>query len=131
MMDVGRQSTQEFQGLQQKVRRGIELLQSLEHEQLSLADTMDRLEVISRNPSVTRKILDTAEKRGAIKIEETTVVPTSNYTIDFESDIIEKRGEFDCQRCGHSLSTGYFIQLRTTEHGPFGSTCIRKVTGRE
>jgi hypothetical protein len=45
--------------------------------------------------------------------------------------VVSKEGEFTCRRCGASLSTGYFMRLEAGEHGPFGSSCIRTVTGRE
>jgi hypothetical protein len=45
--------------------------------------------------------------------------------------VVTKEGEFTCRRCGAGLSTGYFMKLDAGEHGPFGSSCIRKVTGRE
>ena len=59
------------------------------------------------------------------------MVPTSHNYVSFESDVTTKEGKFTCQRCGAGISTGYFIEFDAAEHGPFGSSCIRKVTGRE
>ena len=113
------------------VELGVELLAKLEHEELSLADAVDRIETITTSPDTTRKILDTAEKRGVIEREDGVVRPQSGAFVRFESEVVTKDGEFDCQRCGTGLSTGYFIKLENGEVGPFGSSCIRKVTGRE
>lgn len=113
------------------VELGVQLLERLEHAELSLAETLDRLETITTNPATTRAILETAQARGIIEREGTTVKPTGGRFLRFQSEIISKEGEFSCQRCGASLSTGYFMRLEAGEHGPFGSTCIRKVTGRE
>jgi len=113
------------------VELGVELLAHLEHEELSLADAVDRIETVTGDPAVTREILETAERRGVIDREGDTVVPTTRNYVSFESDVVSKEGEFTCRRCGAGISTGYFMRLEAGEHGPFGSSCIRKVTGRE
>ena len=113
------------------VELGVDLLAALEHETLSLADAVDRIETVTGDPAVTREILETAERRGIIERDGDTVVPTSRNYVSFESDVVSKEGEFTCRRCGAGISTGYFMRLEAGEHGPFGSSCIRKVTGRE
>ena len=114
-----------------RVERGLALLERLEHESLALADVVDRIEMVTSDPTVTRTILDEAELRGIIEREDGIVRPKSRQYVRFEQDVITKEGEFSCQRCGSGLSTGYFIDLEAGELGPFGSSCIRKVTGRE
>ncbi len=113
------------------VEVGVELLSKLEHEELSLADAIDRIETVTTNPSTTRTILDEAEKRGIIEREGGIVRPSSHAFVRFESEVVAREGEFDCRRCGTGLSTGHFVKLDSGELGPFGSSCIRKVTGRE
>lgn len=113
------------------VELGVQLLARLEHETLSLPAVIDRIETISTHPETTRAILEEAEKRGHIVREGDTVRPTSGQFLSFEAGVVSREGEFECRRCGASLSTGYFMQLEAGEHGPFGSSCIRKVTGRE
>lgn len=114
-----------------RVERGLALLERLEHESLALADVVDRIEMVTSDPTVTRTILDEAELRGIIEREDGIVRPKSRQYVSFDRDVITKEGEFSCQRCGSGLSTGYFIDLDTGELGPFGSSCIRKVTGRD
>ena len=119
-------------GVDDRVELGVELLAHLEHEELPLADVMDRLETVTSDPHLTREILDTAEMRGVIDREDGLVRPTSGGTyVRFQSEVVQREGEFTCQRCGADISTGHFIQFDAGEHGPFGSSCIRKVTGRE
>jgi len=113
------------------VELGVELLDALEHEELSLAAAVDRIETVTEEPALTREILETAERRGVIEREGDTVVPTTRNYVSFESDVVSKEGEFTCRRCGAGLSTGHFVRFESGEHGPFGSSCIRKVTGRE
>jgi hypothetical protein len=81
--------------------------------------------------ALTREILDTAQLRGLIEREDGLVRVRSGRSLDLERDVVRREGEFTCRRCGCSLSTGHFIRFETAEHGPFGSSCIRKVTGRE
>lgn len=114
-----------------RVERGLALLEHLEHEELSLSAVVDRIETVTTDPTVTRTILDEAELRGIIDREDGIVRPRSRAYVRFERDVITKEGEFTCKRCGSELSTGYFIDLDAGEIGPFGSSCIRKVTGRE
>jgi len=114
-----------------RVELGVELLAHLEHEELSLAEAVDRVETVTTNPAVTREILETAERRGIIRREGETVVPTTGNYLSFEGDVVSREGEFTCKRCNAGLTTGYFVQFDAGEHGPFGSSCIRKVTGRE
>jgi hypothetical protein len=113
------------------VEVGVELLEKLEHEELTLADAIDRVETVTTNPSTTRTILDEAEKRGVIEREDGIVRPKGHAFVRFESEVVARDGEFDCRRCGTGLSTGHFVKLESGELGPFGSSCIRKVTGRE
>lgn len=110
---------------------GVELLAKLEDPELSVAEAIDRLESITTNPRTTRQILEAAEERGVIEREGGEVRPKSDAYVRFESEVVTKEGEFSCRRCGTSLTTGYFIKMDAGEHGPFGSSCIRKVTGRE
>jgi hypothetical protein len=113
------------------VELGVQLLERLEHAELSIAETIDRIETITTHPATTRSILEEAEARGVIEREGTTVKPTGGRFLRFESEVVVKEGEFTCRRCGASLSSGHFMRLEDGDHGPFGSTCIRKVTGRE
>lgn len=113
------------------VELGVELLSKLEFGSLSLAEVVDRLETITTDPHLTRTILDTAERRGVIEREGATIRPMRGRFVRFERDVVTKDGEFTCRRCGSGLSTGYFFKLDAGELGPFGSTCIRFVTGRE
>jgi hypothetical protein len=113
------------------VELGVALLERLEHAELSLAEVVDRIETVSTDPRVTRAVLETAERRGVIERDEDVVRPRGGAYVSFQSDVVSKEGDFSCRRCGTDLSTGYFIDLDAGEIGPFGSTCIRKVTGRE
>jgi len=114
------------------VALGVELLAHLEHAELSVADAMDRIETVTTNPAVQREILDTAAMRGVIDREDGLVRPRTGGTyVSFDADVVVREGDFSCERCGASLSTGHFVQFDGGELGPFGSTCIRKVLGRD
>lgn len=113
------------------VELGVELLAHLEADEVPLSDAVDRLETITTDPHVTRAILDTAEMRGIVDREDGVVRPTGGTYVSFQRDVVRREGEFTCRRCGADISTGHFVQFDAAEHGPFGSSCIRKVLGRE
>lgn len=117
---------------EEKRALGVELLAHLEDEELSLAETIDRIETVTSSPSLTRTILDDAELQGIIEREDGRIrVQRGGTYVGFDEQVVAREGEFDCRRCGASISTGHFVQFRTGELGPFGSQCVRKVTGRE
>jgi len=116
--------------VEETVEVGVAVLATLEGE-LSLSATIDRIETVTTDPALTREILDTAQLRGLIEREDGLVRVRSGRSLDLDRDVVKREGEFTCRRCGCSLSTGHFIRFETAEHGPFGSSCIRKVTGRE
>ncbi|WP_256684448.1 DUF5830 family protein [Halococcus qingdaonensis] len=112
------------------VELGVSLLANLDDDELALAAAIDRLETVTSDPHTTRTILDTAEKRGIIERADGRIRVRSGGFVRFERDVVTREGEFTCRRCGASIMTGYVIQLDAGEHGPFGSSCIRKVIGR-
>jgi predicted methyltransferase len=115
-----------------RVALGLELLAHLEHAELTVKEAMDRIETVTTDPAVQREILTTAQEEGIVEREDGTVRPTSAGTfVSLESDVVVKEGEFDCRRCGAGISEGHFVQFDSDELGPFGSTCIRKVLGRD
>lgn len=113
------------------VELGVQLLARLEHAELTVAEAVDRIETITTDPALTREILDAAERRGVIEREAGRIRPQRGTFLRFQADVVSREGEFSCRRCGAALSTGYFVQFDAGDLGPFGSTCIRKVMGRE
>ncbi|MUW15662.1 MarR family transcriptional regulator, partial [Halorubrum sp. CBA1125] len=85
-----------------------------------------------RAPALTRAILDAAEKRGVIDREAARLrVRRGGTYVDYERQVVQREGDFECRRCGAGISTGHFVRLDAGELGPFGSSCVRKVTGRD
>lgn len=116
----------------ERVELALDLLAHLEFDELSIAEAVDRIETVTTNPTLTREILDEAEKRGIVERENGRLrTRRGGAFVRFESQVVQKEGDFDCRRCGCGLSTGHFIAFESGELGPFGSSCIRKVTGRE
>lgn len=113
------------------VELGVELLAAIEADEIDLAAAVDRIETITTDPAVTREILDAAERRGLLDRDRGVVTPRRGTFVRFERQVHTREGEFDCRRCGADVGTGYFVAFDSGELGPFGSSCIRKVTGRE
>ncbi|MFB6108192.1 MAG: DUF5830 family protein [Haloplanus sp.] len=115
-----------------RVELGLALLAHLECEELSLPAVVDRIETVTTDPALTRDILDAAENRGLIEREDGRVrVRRGGTFVRFESQVVAREGDFECRRCGAGLSTGHFVRFDAGELGPFGSSCIRKVLGRD
>ncbi|MFB6161162.1 MAG: DUF5830 family protein [Haloferacaceae archaeon] len=111
---------------------GVDLLAHLEVEELDLAAAVDRLETVTTDPALTREILDAAERRGLVERDGARLrVRRGGAFVRFERQVVAREGEFDCRRCGASLSTGHFVRFDAGELGPFGSSCVRKVLGRD
>jgi len=125
---AGREESDDADG---PVEVALALLERLEHAELSVKETLDRIEAVTTAPALQRRILEEAERRGIIERDGPVVYPRGGAFVRFDSEVIAREGEFSCERCGADLSTGYFIDLDPGEVGPYGSTCIRKVTGRE
>ena len=126
------QSVSEPASRDQRRELGVQLLAHLEDGELSLATAIDRLETVTISPALTRDILDTAEKRGIIEREDARLrVRRGGTYVDYDSQVVARDGEFECRRCGATITTGHFLRLDAGELGPFGSSCVRKVTGRE
>lgn len=114
------------------VELGVELLAHVECEELTLPDAIDRIETVTTSPTLTREILDTAEKRGIIDRDGALLrVQRGGTHVNYETQVVTREGSFECRRCGSGLTTGHFVRLDAGELGPFGSSCIRKVTGRD
>lgn len=114
------------------VELGVELLAAAAEEALPLPEAVDRVETVTRDPTLVREVLDTAETRGVIEREEASVRSrVRGPTLELDRRVVRRDGDYDCRRCGKSLSTGHFLRFETGEIGPFGSSCVKKVTGRE
>lgn len=113
------------------VRRGVEFLARLEDTELSVADAVTRLEAITREPRLVRAILERAEADGVIDRADGRIRPRDSRPLRFTERVTRREGEFTCRRCSASIGEGWFIELDAGEVGPYGSTCIRIVTGRD
>ena len=129
--DQTRESTNAAEEPEDPVEMGVELLSKLEFGSLSVAAAIDRIETVTTHPRTTREILEEAERRGVIERESGEVYPQGGGYVSFQSEVFTKEGEFSCRRCGTSITEGHFVRLDSGELGPFGSSCVRKVTGRE
>ncbi len=119
----------------EKVRLGLALVRSIDDDGVALPELMDRIEeAVGDAPAVTREVIDRAESEGVLSRDDGE--GEARFSVDgtgvsFEDEVVTKEGDFDCARCGRSLSTGYFVRFDDGDVGPYGSTCIRKTLGRE
>lgn len=112
---------------------GLRVVERMAVYEPSVADVVDALEVVLEDESQIAPVMKHAEAAGLIdrEADQITVGKTASVPKTNRGLIVTKSGEFACLRCGRALSTGYFIRADPEDIGPYGSTCIRKVTGRE
>ncbi|WP_049935728.1 DUF5830 family protein [Haloplanus natans] len=115
-----------------RVELALDLLSALERDDLALSAAVDRIETVTTDPTLVRTILDEAELRGIVErdADRLRLRRTGDF-VRFERQVVEREGDFDCRRCGASLSTGHFVRFESGELGPFGSSCVRKLLGRD
>lgn len=130
---------------EERVELGVELLAHIETNQMSISEIITRIETVTTVAPTQREILDAAEGRGVIvrnpdqsdtgdsEVESGTGsgVYLPGTKVVEEEDVERREGDFSCERCGASLSTGHFVTLNEHEHGPFGPECVRIVLGRD
>jgi hypothetical protein len=111
---------------------GVELLAAAADEELDVAEAVDRVEAVTTDPRLVREVLDAAERRGLVAREGAVLRVRRGGAPDrFEPSVVERPVDADCRRCGTALSTGRFVVLPAGELGPFGPSCVRRVTGRD
>lgn len=115
------------------IDRGIEVVAALAPAEPSVADVVDVLEAVVDGPDAIRTVLDRAVSEGMIERDGAQiqlgrhVAPT-----DQRARVIRRDGEHECRRCGRTVNTGHFVRVGESEEiGPYGSTCVRRITGRE
>lgn len=114
------------------IERGVAVVAALAHGEPTIADLVDALEAVVDGPDEIRTVLDRAESAGLIVREASRVrVGPEPTNVDRRGRIIKRSGEFSCRRCGRHVTTGQFLRVGETEVGPYGSTCIRRITGRD
>jgi len=114
-----------------RVELALDLLAALEHDDLPLSAVVDRIETVTTDPTLVRTILDEAELRGIVERDDGRVRMRRDGFVRFERQVVTREGDFDCRRCGASLSTGHFVRFESGELGPFGPSCVRTVLGRD
>jgi len=113
-----------------RVELGVDLLAAAD-DPIDVAEAVDRVETVTTDPRLVREVLDAAERRGVVSRDDGTLRVRRGGGVRFGPDVVERPVDADCRRCGSSLSTGHFVRLSAGELGPFGSSCVRRVVGRD
>lgn len=118
---------------EESLEEALAVLEALAPFEPSVADAVDALEEVLGGTDAIRTALERAERAGLIERAGGRIrVPTTHREpVDRGGAIVTREGDFRCVRCGRSVSTGYFLRVDGKEVGPYGSTCIRKVTGQD
>jgi|JXWS01.1.fsa_nt_gb hypothetical protein len=115
-----------------RIDRGLDLLRHMQIDSLTLSEIVDRIEMISSDPAITRSILEQATTHGILSRENGSIRKGVHHPGATAEPTVEQRtGEYQCRRCGSSLKKGYFLVLDSGEMGPFGPTCVTYLTGRD
>ena len=137
----------EARSVDERVELALELLAHIEADSMPLSEVMKRIESVTTVAATQREILTAAEERGLLvrdrerhvtrggkRVSETGAGSSVHLTGEKsvgEADIERRDGDYTCQRCGASLSTGHFVAFDEREHGAFGPECVRIVLGRD
>lgn len=112
--------------------RGLAVVAALASGEPSVADVVDALEAVVDGPDAIREVLERAEAEGLIERDAATIRRGRELAPrEHRGRIVRRDGEFSCRRCGRRVTTGHFLRVGETEVGPYGSTCVGKLTGRE
>lgn len=112
----------------ERVELAVDLLRTLDADELPLAEVVDRIETVTTDPALTRTILDAARKRDVLVHNDGQVrIRTRRGGVRSEPSVVRREGTFACRRCGATLSTGHFVRLDAGDLGPFGPDCVRAV----
>jgi hypothetical protein len=113
-----------------KIHAGLELLCALGAIELKPVEIRDLLfNLISKNFDTIDEILEAAQKEKLLLRTDKTYLVTSEASgLEFEKPRIVKQEERGaCKLCKKSISTGYYVVLKSHTYGPYGSSCIRKI----
>jgi hypothetical protein len=116
--------------LSSKIDAGLELISALGAIELKSLEIRDLLyNLISKDFNIIDEILETAQKEKLLQLTEKTYLMTPKASnLQFEKPKIVKQEESaNCRYCKKKLSTGYYVVFKSHTHGPFGSSCIRKM----
>ncbi len=119
-----------MQGLNSKINAGLELLSALGAAELKPIEIRDLLyNLITRDYNTIDKILEIAQREKLLQLTEKTYALTPEASsLEFEKPRIMKQEEKGaCKLCKKSISTGYYVVLKSNTYGPYGSSCIRKI----
>lgn len=111
-----------------KVEQALQLLGMLKDREVSVKEAVAVIELVTNVPELVKETLRTAEERGLIKRErKKLILDFSAANFEFESKVKKVKCDSSCRRCGRKITYCYFIVLRDSELGPFGSECVRKL----
>lgn len=111
--------------------RGVAVIEALVHLEVELPDLVDALDAVVEGDAEIRQVLKYAESEGLIErdgkhIRQGRAAPAGERR---SPRVITRDGEFACRRCGQSIGTGHFLVVNDREIGPYGSTCVARITG--
>lgn len=114
------------------IERGVAVVAALAPAEPSVADVVDALESVVDGPDEIRAVLARAEAEGVIAREPSRIrLGRPTAPTERRGRVVRREGEYRCRRCGRGVTTGHFLRVGSAEVGPYGSTCIRRLTGRD
>lgn len=108
-----------------KVEQALQLLGMLKGKEITIKEAVAVIELATNVPELVKETLRRAEERGLIKKEKSKLIISD--AVEFNAKIRKVKCESNCKRCGRRIINCYFITLRDSELGPFGSECVRKL----
>jgi hypothetical protein len=116
--------------LTSKIDAGLELISALDATELKPIEIRDLLyNLITKDFNIIDEILEIAQQKNLLqRTEKTFLITPGSSGLEFERPKIVKQEErTNCRLCKKNLSTGYYVIFKSHTHGPYGSSCIRKI----
>lgn len=112
--------------IEEKAELALKLLSMAEGE-LSVKEAMEIIRSVSKLNEVALQALSLGEARGIVERRGDKIYVRAKEPL--EHTIAKRECKDSCRRCGRKITLCHYILIEGEELGPYGSECIKFVSG--